>query len=162
MLKELIVDLSNELPPHGWKLDIDQPKGRYLYLGHPFDTRIGYSLNINGGSLILATNASRELTTLELRVPRRFWKQAAPALPRPQPPIQGTLALPNFNARSHEYDHIDPAVYSDDSLSFVSILVDKTSKLGPLWARICDGCFINIADGYLMAFWIDLARSSED
>lgn len=161
MLKELVVDLLNELPPDGWKLDVDQPNKRYLYLGHPFDTKIVYSLYIHGGSLILATNASRQLTTLELGVPREFWKQAAPALPRPQPPIQGTLVLPNFNARSHEYDHIDPVVYSDDSLSFVNIVVDGTSKVGPLWARICDRCFINICDGYLMSFWIDLTSSSE-
>ncbi len=162
MLKELTVVIPNELPLRGWNVDADLPKGRYLYLSHPFDTKMVYGLNIGAGSLILATNASRELISLELGIPRRFWKLAAPELQRPQPAIQGTLALPNFNARRQEYDDVEPAVYSDHSLSFVNILVDATYELGPLWAKICDKCFINVSDGYLVAFWIDLNATSQD
>jgi hypothetical protein len=160
MLNEFKVKICKEVELDEWNLDVDKPKGRYLYLGHPIDTKIAYSVNIHGGLLLLGTDPSRALTTLELNISMSHWRRSDDDLLRPAPTLRGCLEFSNINSRHNEFDDIDPVAYTDEKNSFVNILIDGKDKQGPIWAGICDKCCANLSDDRIVGFWIDLSGLS--
>ena len=72
MIKELYVKVGKEYEENQLDLDVDNPRGRYLSLRHPTNSKIASAININGGHLLISVNASSIFNTLELNIHKKI------------------------------------------------------------------------------------------
>jgi len=130
-------------------------KGRFLLLSHPINSKIIYSINLNGGHLLLGLNADHILTSIELNIHREDWKNSGQNLLKPLPNAVGFLEFPNINERLNELD-IPLDVYADKTFSVISIQFDEHKEIDASWVAISNNCIAKILNNNLVGFWISL------
>jgi hypothetical protein len=128
---------------------------RYLVLlRDPLNSKITYSININGGELILGLNDDRRINSIELNYPRRSWTLIDDIYLRSDINNRGCLEFININLRHNELE-LPLAVQSDALYSSIKIDLG-IKKMNSFWVALSSQCCVNIIDNCLSGIWIDI------
>jgi hypothetical protein len=155
-MNELYVRILDDTKPYQLLLANDtEVKNHLIFLKNPVESRIVYSININGGELILGLDGSRRINSLELNRSKKDW-QIINEKPLSQPITnKGCIEFVNINSRHNELD-LQIVVQTDKLYSGVKIDIGIEKVLNPLWVAISEQCFAEIAGDYLKGFWINV------
>jgi hypothetical protein len=134
-------------------------KDGYLYIADPVNSKIAYSINFDGGSLLLGLNQDHALSSLELNISRKWWKLSDLYSLKPNPTVKGLIEFREVNTKHNEFD-ITPNIYTNDRHSVVFIEINGTEDSLFYWATISDNLSAKISNNYLTGFWIDIPISS--
>ena len=161
MINELNVKICPDFEENHLILSVDENlRERYLYLGHPTNSIITYSINFNGGLLLLGLNNYHILNSLELNIYRKQWKSIDLNPLKPSSTINGCIDFVNIITRHNEFD-ITPNVYTDEIESAALIEIETCKESDWYWVTISDNCFVKIYDNHVIGFWINLSNSQE-
>jgi hypothetical protein len=138
-------------------LSVDKnPRGRYLVLSHPTNSKIIYDINFTGGLLLLGLNNDYILNNLELNIYREYWKRLDAKFLKPQQINKRSVKFLNINASHYEFD-IPLSVYTDNTQSAVFVEIETYAESDSHWVAISENCFMRILNNQLIGFWINLS-----
>lgn len=155
-MKVLHVKIVGESKSNQLLVSHDPEIENYLvFLRNPLDSKIIYSVNFNGGELLLGLDGNRRINRLELNYSRRDWIIVKDRNLKPDVSIQGCLEFININSRNNEID-IPLVIQTDDLYSGVKIDIGIDENPNSFWIALSDQCFTKIADNHVNGFWISL------
>ena len=124
-----------------------------LFIKNPNQRVMAFSINIEGGQVLLALNSNRILQSAEFIIHRRIWKKATFDIP-PVHKISADIEFPNVRTRYTEFE-LPVTVTTDEAYSFAHIIIGEVEPDVDCIA-LSDQCFVLVHSGYFKGFYIKL------
>jgi len=160
MNKEFLVKVSRTVTSSDFEIRIDEnPRIRYVYLGDPIDSKIVNCLNVNGGELLVGLNSQRRINSIEMNIPRDYWKNLADSeLHRPNHAIRSNIEFVNMGLTSERTKTFDLPliIYVNEKLTSMKIEIGPFGRDNSGWLAISNNCLVELKEENLVGFWIDL------
>jgi hypothetical protein len=156
MNRNLIVQICENVEKSSLVLSADDNlRGRYVLLSHPTNSKITYSININGGHLLLGLNELQMLNSVELNIYKENWNLVNLDSYKPVGIGVGCAKFPNVDQRINELD-VPLRVLTNQTYSAIFIQINAHKKSYSRWIAISGQSFVAVSDNYLMGFWINI------
>jgi hypothetical protein len=126
-----------------------------LFIKNPNQRKMAYSINVNGGGMLLALDNHRILQSAEFIIHRRVWKKGIFDT-IPEPKIIADIEFSNVYRKYTELDLLI-TVTTDDAYRYVRIILGEEEPRMEV-IGLSDHCYALENSGYLKGFFIKLVR----
>lgn len=129
-----------------------------LFIASVNRRRLAYTININGGEVLIGITADRILQDVEFLIPRRAWN-VVPRTIFPQSTHVADLVFPYVAEENVvvEWPRGTVSVTTDVQYSYAYAQLGE-SPPGALWVALSEQCFALVAEDLLKGFFVALTN----